>query len=182
MGEGVTVAAGAVIGFLAARGAGEIAHPGGTLLAHLERVHATLDRWGARPALRLAGLCHAFYGTDGFPSALGEVNRREELAALIGEEAEALVYLYGGYDRHHSTMPLGDPGCPFRNRFTGAVLYPPPPLRRDFAEITVANELDLAHVDPGFRAEHGPGLYRLFTSWQDLLSAPARGDVEDLLG
>jgi hypothetical protein len=62
----------AAIELLVSRGAHEITHPGGTLLAHLERVHALLDQWGARPALRLAGLCHAFYGTDGFPAALGD--------------------------------------------------------------------------------------------------------------
>lgn len=78
-----------VIDFLAARGAGELPHPGGTLLAHLERVHALLCEWQARPAVRLAGLCHAFYGTDGFPTALGEVTGRNELAAVIGDEARA---------------------------------------------------------------------------------------------
>src|SRR4029079_13032326 len=53
--------------FLIARGAAELRHPGGTLLAHLRRTHDTLAGWGARPALRLAGLAHATYGTDGFP-------------------------------------------------------------------------------------------------------------------
>ncbi|MEU9838865.1 DUF6817 domain-containing protein [Actinomadura sp. NPDC048032] len=47
----------------------------------------------ARPALRLAGLCHAFYGTDGFPVALGSVRRRQELSEVIGTEAEDLVHL-----------------------------------------------------------------------------------------
>lgn len=49
-------------------GADTIAHPGGTLLTHLQRVQARLATWKARPALQLVGLCHAFYGTDGFPS------------------------------------------------------------------------------------------------------------------
>jgi len=83
----------AVAETLASRGAAGIAHPGGTLLAHLERVHALLTEWGARPAVRLAGLCHAYYGTDGFPVALGDPRRREELAAITGPEAERLVYL-----------------------------------------------------------------------------------------
>jgi hypothetical protein len=39
----------AVAEWLALRGATEIPHPGGTLLAHLERVHALLGQWGARP-------------------------------------------------------------------------------------------------------------------------------------
>lgn len=163
---------------LAARGAGEIPHPGGTLLAHLERVHARLAEWDARPALRLAGLCHAFYGTDGFAEALGDPARRDELAAIAGEEAERLVHFYASCDRGFSHPRLAEPGGPFRDRFTGAVLDPPPPLRRDFAELTVANELDVLRADAGLRAAYGPGLLRLFTSWRALLGDPARRAVE----
>lgn len=167
------------IDLLVSRGAREIAHPGGTLLAHLERVHALLERWEARPALRLAGLCHAFYGTDGFPTALGEVTRRDELAAVIGEEAERLVYLYAGCDRAFSYPRLT--AGPVKERFTGDVLHPPLASRRDFAEITVANELDIVNVNPEIRARYGPELRALFTSWERLLSAPARQAVQATL-
>src|SRR5262245_36232371 len=92
----------AAIALLTERGARELPHPGGTLLAHLRRVHDVLAGWGARPVLRLAGLCHAFYGTDGFATALGELSRRDELAAVIGEDAERLVYLYASCDRRAS--------------------------------------------------------------------------------
>jgi hypothetical protein len=53
------------------------------------------------------------------------------------------------------------------------VLRPPRGLRRDFAELTAANELDIAAVNPDLRARHGPGLLRLFTSWHALLSDAA---------
>src|SRR5215472_18277232 len=98
---------------LAARGAAGISHPGGTLLAHLQRVHALLAQWGARPAVQLAGLCHAFYGTDGFATALGSPGRRDELAAIIGEEAERLVYLYASCDRRLSYPHLAESAGPF---------------------------------------------------------------------
>jgi uncharacterized protein (TIGR00369 family) len=158
---------------LALRGAAGIAHPGGTLLAHLERVHALLTEWGARPALRLAGLCHAYYGTDGFPAALGDHRRREELAAITGAEAERLVYFYASCDRRFSYPHLARREGPFQDRFTGTVLRPPLPLRRDFAELTAANELDIAAVNPDLRSQHGQDLFRLFTSWQALLSDAA---------
>jgi uncharacterized protein (TIGR00369 family) len=158
---------------LALRGAAGIAHPGGTLLAHLERVHTLLTEWGARPALRLAGLCHAYYGTDGFPAALGDHRRREELAAITGAEAERLVYFYASCDRRFSYPHLAEREGPFQDRFTGTVLRPPLPLRRDFAELTAANELDIAAVNPDLRAQHGQDLFRLFTSWQALLSDAA---------
>ena len=171
----------AVAESLAARGAAAIPHPGGTLLAHLERVHALLARWGARPALRYAGLCHAFYGTDGFAVALGDPSRRDELAALVGEQAERLVYLYASCDRGFSYPALAEPDGPFRDRFTGTVLRPPLPLRRDFAELTVANELDIAAVNPDLRAQSGPALLRLFTSWRNLLSQAAWQAVQTTL-
>jgi hypothetical protein len=163
---------------LASRGAAEIPHPGGTLLAHLERVHALLAQWGARPALRLAGLCHAFYGTDGFAVALGDQARRDELAAIAGEEAERLVYLYASCDRGFSYPHLAAPAGPFKDRFTGTVLRPPLSLRRDFAELTLANELDIAAVNPDLRVHAGPALLRLFTSWRSLLSQPAWQSVQ----
>lgn len=162
-----------MVELLAARGARDIAHPGGTLLAHLRRVHALLREWGARPAVRLAGLSHAYYGTDGFPTALGEVTRREELAGVAGEEAERLVYFYASCDRAFSYPRLAEDGGPFKDRFTGALLHPPLALRRDFAEITAANELDLARVNPDIRARHGRELLDLFTAWEVLLSGPA---------
>ena len=166
---------------LTARGAAGISHPGGTLLAHLQRVYALLAQWGARPAVQLAGLHHAFYGTDGFATALGDPSHRDELAAIIGQEAERLVYLYASCDRHFSYPRLAAPAGPFKDRFTGTVLRPPLPLRRDFAELTAANELDIAAASPGFRAQAGPGLLRLFTSWKNLLSGPAWRSVQATL-
>ena len=168
----------AVTGMLASHGAARIAHPGGTLLAHLERVHTLLAQWGARPALRLAGLCHAFYGTAGFAVALGDPSRRDELAAVIGEEAERLVYFYASCDREFSYRHLAQPAGPFKDRFAGRVLHPDVSLRRDFAELTVANELDIVAVNPDLRAQAGPALLGLFTSWRDLLSDPARKSVQ----
>jgi hypothetical protein len=171
----------AVAELLASRGAARISHPGGTLLAHLERVHALLAHWGARPAVRRAGLCHAFYGTDGFATALGDSSHRDELAAIIGPQAERLVYFYASCDRRFSYPHLAERAGPFKDRFTGTVLYPPLSLRRDFAELTVANELDIAAVSPDFRARAGPGLLRLFTSWRGLLRDIAWWSVQATL-
>ena len=167
--------------FLAGHGAAGIPHPGGTLLAHLQRVHALLAQWGARPAVQLAGLCHAFYGTDGFATALGSPARRDKLAAITGEEAERLVYFYASCDRRFSYPRLAETAGRFKDRFTGTVLRPPLWLRRDFAELTAANELDIAAASPEFRAEAGPGLLRLFASWKNLLSSPAWQSVQNTL-
>jgi hypothetical protein len=166
--EEATVAA--ITAALASRGAARIPHPGGTLLAHLERVGALLDHWGARSVVRSAGLCHAWYGTDGFDAVLGDLAARDELAALIGADAEQLVYFYASCDRRFSYPQLAQCTGLFRDRFTGTVLCPPVTTRRDFAELTAANELDIAVVNASARARYGAQLLDLFASWKELLS------------
>ncbi|MCX5384125.1 DUF6817 domain-containing protein [Streptomyces sp. NBC_00083] len=154
-------------------GAAEVEHPGGTLLAHLRRTGDLLASWGARPALATAGLCHALYGTDGFATALAGLERRTEIADAIGAEAEEIVYVYASCDRTTAYRELALEDGLFVDRFTGAHSRPGPGTRRDFAELTAANELDLATVAPGFRADHAAGLLTLFTRWRPLLSEPA---------
>ncbi|MFJ9147583.1 DUF6817 domain-containing protein [Streptomyces sp. NPDC102270] len=163
-------------------GAESIAHPGGTLLTHLQRVQARLATWKARPDLQLAGLCHAFYGTDGFSTALLQLDRRNDLAAVIGAEAEAIVYLYASCDRKATYPALNQADAAFHDRFTGRSHVPGPQLRRDFTELSAANELDLAIVDSGFRDKWGPQLLALFTRLQDLLSADAWLECRTVLG
>ncbi|MBR7833234.1 hypothetical protein KDL01_08155 [Actinospica durhamensis] len=167
---------------LEAAGAARIEHPGGTLLDHLKRVEAVLDTWGARPALASAGLCHAFYGTDGFPTSLLELEHRAALAEAIGAEVEDLVYFYASCDRKASYRGLAEQDGLFRDRFTGAEFPPTAQQRRDFAELTAANELDLAAVNPDIRARYGSGLRTLFGRWRPLLSAPAWAHCRDVLG
>ncbi|MFH9066432.1 DUF6817 domain-containing protein [Streptomyces coeruleorubidus] len=162
-------------------GAGDIAHPGGTLGAHLQRVQGQLAAWGARPALQVAGLCHACYGTDGFPTALLSPDSRAELAEVIGAEAEAIVYLYASCDRKATYPTLADADGSFRNRFTGRLHTPEPQLRRDFAELSAANELDLARIDFAFREKWGAELLALFTRFRPLLSRPAWSDCRTVL-
>ncbi|MEV4258071.1 DUF6817 domain-containing protein, partial [Spirillospora sp. NPDC049652] len=170
---------GNAIALLESKGAGKIAHPGGTLLAHLRRVRARLDEWGGRSDLLSAGLCHAFYGTDGFAVALGDAARRDELADVIGTAAERLVYVYGCCDRARSYPGLVG-GGEFVDRFTGEPLALSEGDRRDFAELTVANELDV--VDAGaLNARQARGLYELFGRWRPLLSPGAVREVESRL-
>jgi hypothetical protein len=170
------------LAMLRAAGAETIEHPGGTLFAHLRRVSALLATWEARPALVTAGLCHAFYGTDGFAIALLDVERRAELAAAIGEEAEELVYFYGACDRRASYGAMADPNGEVADRFTGLRGRPTAGQRQDFAELTAANELDIVAVSAEMRERYGAGLLELFTRWRSLLSEAAWGHVVDVLG
>ncbi|MFG2621213.1 DUF6817 domain-containing protein [Streptomyces sp. NPDC048507] len=165
-------------------GADTAKHSGGTLLTHLLRVEALLAAWGGRPALRTAALCHAFYGTDGLPVILLELSERARLREAIGTEAEELVYFYASCDRKASYPSLAAPDAAsvtYRDRFTGEEFTPSLQQRRDFAELTVANELDLAKVNQSFRERNGADLLALFTRWTALLSDAARQEVQSVL-
>ncbi|MGW7316222.1 DUF6817 domain-containing protein [Streptomyces sp. NPDC054854] len=173
------------IALLKDMGAETTKHSGGTLLTHLLRVEALVAAWGGRPALRTAALCHAFYGTDGLPLTLLDLSERARLNEAIGKEAEELVYFYASCDRKATYPGLASPddaSVVFRDRFTGEEFTPSPQQRRDFAELTAANELDLAKVNASFRERNGGGLLELFTRWSPLLSEAARRDVTTVLG
>jgi catechol 2,3-dioxygenase-like lactoylglutathione lyase family enzyme len=150
--------------FLLGLGAGQMAHPGGTLYEHLVRVAELLAAWGADEELQAAGLCHACYGTDGYPEALLARSERPVLAGLIGTRAESLVYLYGSCDRDAAYPALGRAGpISFRDRFTGRMHTPPEPDARAFTELTAANELDIVRHNPAAAARYATALRQLFS-------------------
>lgn len=169
--------------FLCGRGAARMPHPGGTLLDHLLRVARLLSTWGAEPAVQLAGLCHAAYGTDGFDQSLLDTAERKLLAELIGDRAEALVSLYASCDRATVYPRLGT-GRPvvFRDRFAGREHTPAEADVRAFLEITAANDLDVLAHNAELAERHGPTLYRLFARSRELLSAPAWDACAEQLG
>jgi hypothetical protein len=137
------------LALLVGLGAADIPHPGGRLLDHLVRTHDLLEEWGEAPAVRLAGLCHAAYGTDGFPTPLLDLGDRQRLRAVIGEDAEHLVYDYGACDRRATYARLGERPLRLTDRFTGtthAFGHGDGDGDGDaaaFAALTIANELDV---------------------------------------
>jgi hypothetical protein len=159
---------------LEARGADRIDHPGGTLLAHLHRVRDLLAAWEASPDVQLAGLCHAAYGTDGFPTALLQLDERGRLGETIGAAAEQLVYLYGSCNRAQVYPHLGERVVEFVDRFNGVRSTPAPPELRAFVEITAANELDVVRHNPELATRHGANLAALFARAERHLPPIAR--------
>jgi len=168
--------------FLLAHHADRVGHPGGTLYDHLGRVARTLADWGAGEDVRLAGLCHAAYGTDGFDHVLLPVDDRKSLREVIGEPAESLVYLYAACDRR-SVYPRLDGTTPvdFTDRFTQEFVTVEEPQLRAFLEITAANELDVLARQPVMLAQYAPSLLAMFSRCRELLSPAAWTDTEALL-
>jgi hypothetical protein len=156
--------------FLARLGAGELAHPGGTLLAHLRRTADLLDAWGGDEDVVLAGLCHAAYGTTGFPIALLDIGEREQLRAVVGERAEHLVRIYCACDRQATYPRLGQVPLCLTDRFAGKDVGLDAADASGFAGITMANEVDIVLAGGASAAEvatlvrdsavHAPGLAR----------------------
>lgn len=129
---------------LESRGASAVDHLNGELFAHLERTELLLRSWGCSEVVSVAGLAHAAYGTDGFPTALLELGDRALLSEVAGPDVEALVYLYSSCDRGFTYPRLGSSSeSEFRDRFVGRVFVPTRAQLRDFVDLTLANEADV---------------------------------------
>ncbi|MFE9651112.1 hypothetical protein ACFYO0_44950 [Streptomyces sp. NPDC006365] len=100
---------------------------------------------------------------------------------MIGAEAEAIVDLYGSCDRKATYSALTDADGYVHDRFTDHAGLPEPQRRHDIAELTAANELDLACIDPSFREQRGGELLALFTRFHPLLSQPAWSSCDAVL-
>lgn len=147
----------ATLRFLLDHGADDLEHPGGTLFAHLLRTAVVLADWGAPEDLVAAGLSHALYGTDGFPVAICDLERRPEVQAMLGERAEAILYTYAASDRSVTWDAPADPAAvPYRDRFTGEHRSLSAAEASAYWTLTAANELDLLDRIPGAEVVLGP--------------------------
>lgn len=84
---------------LSALGADDVNHHGQTLTEHLIGTYRLLAKWGNSTEIAAAGAFHSIYGTEEFKTRAVSLDRRDEIASLIGQEAETLVYLFGMADR-----------------------------------------------------------------------------------
>jgi hypothetical protein len=167
--------------WLRKRGAETIDHPGGTLYAHLSRVHDRLGALGLGADVQLAGLAHAVYGTDGFDLVLLDPADRTTLRDLVGVSPERLVYLYGACDRSRTWERLPDTG-EIWNRFTNEVEAVDPILLQPFVDLSIVNELDVVEHAPAVAEKYGAYLRSLFTSWARIASAQVTAEAGRVLG
>ncbi|MFN7144007.1 MAG: DUF6817 domain-containing protein [Myxococcota bacterium] len=138
--------------FLEAHGAATLAHTDTGLLAHLRGVHALLEAWGARAAVRDAGLFHSVYGTESYGAAALPLALRDEVRARIGAEAERLAWLFGVLAKASLYANLGRPGPAWvEDRLTGARVDLDGTEFADLCDLTVANWLEQR---PRARPEH----------------------------
>lgn len=158
------------------REAGRVEHPGGTLADHLERVYERLGRLGARDDLRVAGLGHAVYGTDGFDLQLVTTAHRVAMVAMLGPETEAIIYRYGACDRK-TTWPDLATAREVRNRFDGSTEQLADGELRDFTDLTIVNEVDVFE-----QTGQGAAYFTtLFEAWAPIASPAVIADARAAL-
>lgn len=156
---------------LAALGAGEFVHLNGTLIAHLTGTLDLLKAWGAADYVCDAGLFHAAYGTAGFDETMVSLTQRAKIVDVIGEAAEALVYLYCSCDRAFVfERKIGKKPIKFKDRFTGECFVLDDQQASAFCELTVANELELLLTSKAFVDQYGAELLVLFEDIQHYVS------------
>ncbi|MGW6276755.1 DUF6817 domain-containing protein [Kribbella sp. NPDC055071] len=155
---------------LLVRGADELEHAGGTLYVHLHRVAKRLTTLGASDPLVLAGLAHAAYGTDGFPTHLFDwQTERVVLESVIGAPAELIVYRYGSCERETTWRDLAEHHT-VTDRFTGTSEELGTADLRDFVDLTIVNELDVLDHAPDLAPKLRPFLQEQVPRWQSLAS------------
>lgn len=93
--------------FLSEAGADRVEHSDERLLDHLTATGDLLASWGARPALCDAALFHSVYGTEFFSDEILGPERRSEVRALIGDEAELLAWFWHAVHRESLADNLG---------------------------------------------------------------------------
>jgi len=163
-------------------GAGEFEHLNGSLLAHLNATYQLLKQWQATQHLCDAGLYHAAYGTDGFDTRVIALTRRNDIANIIGEQAEAIVYLYCACDRDYVFSRIGKyKEVHFKDRFTSKEFILTSEQASQFCELTVANELELAIDSQEFRNQYGKGLYYLLSKFSPYLTNSANDAIDNVL-
>jgi hypothetical protein len=162
-------------------GTDEVDHFGRPLTEHLVETSRWLEKWGNPSSISLAGAFHSIYGTEEFRQKTLPLDRRDDVRVLIGEEAEALVYLFCLADRHSlfsqtSTDPfeiplpsLGQSTEVSRDTYTALI------------EIEAANIVDQALHQPDAPAWAGPFWMARFESKSTFLSDGAKVEFRKAL-
>lgn len=146
-------------------------HMNRTLTDHFLGTYYLLSKWKNKRSVCLAGLCHALYGTETFPTALVPPEQRRDVISLIGPEAEELVYLYSINNREHFVKNLNREGVyTIRSYATGEIVSITEQKFSQLTEIFLADRLEqFFEVGPQTRYEYR----EFFSNAKVFLSRPA---------
>jgi hypothetical protein len=143
-------------------GVGAMAHAGGrSLRDHLVGTAALAETWGFPAYLRLAALFHSVYGTAVYRRAAAGAERREEIHAAIGRDAERIAFAFGALDRARfvaAVKGMAEPaGVTLATRFGDAESYAGREVV-DLVLLAFANEIEQVEAgSPAYeRVSRGP--------------------------
>ena len=107
--------------FLVDIGLETIGHTEKSYLAHVIGVYNDLQGWSCEEDVCRAGMFHSIYGTEVFQGFTLPLERRGEIAELIGTRAERLAYWNCAMDRQTFDEAVTRGEAPFwiRDRITG---------------------------------------------------------------
>ncbi|NES81372.1 MAG: hypothetical protein F6K10_08130 [Moorea sp. SIO2B7] len=132
-----------VVNQLQEMGCDSTSHMNRSLLEHFQGTYRLLKKWGNRESICLAGLFHAIYGTETFYTALVSLEKRQEIALLIGDEAEKLVYYYSITTRNHFVKNLSNLNdLSITSRLDGEIIPITELEFRQLVEIFLADRLE----------------------------------------
>ncbi|MBA2649048.1 MAG: hypothetical protein H0U75_05500 [Legionella sp.] len=164
-------------------GADDFKHLNGSLITHLNGTYKLLKFWQAEIELCTAGLYHAIYGTSGLNNVLISINCRKDIQEIIGNKAERIVYTYCACNRDFFWPQIGIKTNPiFEDRFTGDKYYLSLNELKEFCELTVANELEIAKNNHAFIKKYKQSLGGLFHRMKPYISILATKSSEEIFG
>src|SRR5207302_7664696 len=140
--------------FLVEVGIDKVAHTEKTYLGHLINVYRLMESRGCTEEVCRAGMFHSIYGTQQFQGFKLPLERRPELAALIGARAERLAYLNCAMERGSFDRALEQREGPYR--FTDRITGEPVELSEaDFADLCRVHLFDWLEQIPRSRLGWG---------------------------
>ncbi len=154
-------------------------HSRRTLLDHLQGTHDLLVEWGNEPNICVAGLFHSVYGTYAFDKRSAGLSMRDEIRAVIGTQAEHLVYLFCVTDRRCFYKHLGELRFSLRDIVHDGDLDLHRNTLAALIEIEVANILDQIPHRSQKKARQAAEWYAdVFARSENYLSPLAAGAAE----
>lgn len=159
--------------------ADENAHSGRTLLDHLRGTYDLLVAWGNTDDVCVGGLFHSIYGTEYYTLQSASLDRRAEVAAIIGERAEQLAYLFCATSRPEFFDQAGAAEPVLTHRADQTPIPVTPATIDALIEIEVANlveQLDPTHLTP----EHTPWLHSMLARGQTHMTTKAQAALAQL--
>jgi hypothetical protein len=157
--------------FLVGLGVEDISHTRKSYLAHLIGVYRLMEANGCSEELCRAGMFHSIYGTQLFQGFTLPLERRPEVAELIGNRAERLAYLNCVMERATLDRELQKAEGPYRitERPTGKIVEL---SNEDFDDLCRVHLYDWLEQAP--RSEYGWGYRRAaYRRMAERLGGPA---------